>query len=232
MIKITEVQVGDVFSEKSYYQVESINTDSIDMKMVGTDKIVTLGKTYVQDFLRTADQYQTEVKVGLEDKFWTAKQIADETIKGVDMSKVKVGDLKVKGIRSLWEEIYSQHVFTVCYLKQPKVLSDKAYNEKVQQKAKEISEKILSAKTSKKSMSDVAIAELETLIKSPILKTEDQDARVLRGYKVQFSSRDGRYDCIDMDIDSLKTSDKIRPVNILTIQWLVFDGVKYICENK
>lgn len=54
--------------------------------------------------------------------------------------------------------------------------------------------------------------------------------RVLRGYKIQFESRDGRYDCVDMDITKTDKESGIRPVNILTIKWLIFNGVKYIVE--
>lgn len=42
--------------------------------------------------------------------------------------------------------------------------------------------------------------------------------------------RDGRYDCVDMDITKTDKESGIRPVNILTIKWLIFNGVKYIVE--
>lgn len=45
-----------------------------------------------------------------------------------------------------------------------------------------------------------------------------------------FESRDGRYDCVDMDITKTDKESGIRPVNILTIKWLIFNGVKYIVE--
>ena len=54
--------------------------------------------------------------------------------------------------------------------------------------------------------------------------------RVLRGYKIQFESRDGRYDCVDMDITKTDKESGIRPVNINTIKYLIFDGVKYVVE--
>lgn len=59
---------------------------------------------------------------------------------------------------------------------------------------------------------------------------EEGEDRVLRGYKIQFESRDGRYDCVDMDITKTDKESGIRPVNILTIKWLIFNGVKYIVE--
>lgn len=53
------------------------------------------------------------------------------------------------------------------------------------------------------------------LINNPILPYEEGEDRVLRGYKIQF-------ECVDMA--------DIRPVNINTIKWLIFNGVKYIVE--
>lgn len=38
------------------------------------------------------------------------------------------------------------------------------------------------------------------LVNNPVLPYEEGEDRVLRGYKIQFESRDGRYDCVDMDI--------------------------------
>ena len=52
----------------------------------------------------------------------------------------------------------------------------------------------------------------------------------LRGYKIQFESRDGRYDCVDMDITKTDKESGVRPVNINTIKYLIFDGVKYVVE--
>lgn len=54
--------------------------------------------------------------------------------------------------------------------------------------------------------------------------------RILRGYKMQFVSRDGKYKCLDMDIERNSKEDGIRLVNINTIKALVFNGVKYVVE--
>ena len=51
--------------------------------------------------------------------------------------------------------------------------------------------------------------------------------RVLRGFKIQFESRDGRHDCIDMDIED---ANNVRPVNINTIKWIILGGTKYVVE--
>lgn len=62
---------------------------------------------------------------------------------------------------------------------------------------------------------------INELIKNPILPYEEGEDRVLRGFKIQFDSRDGRYNCVDMDITE---ENNIRPVNINTIKWLVIGG--------
>lgn len=67
-------------------------------------------------------------------------------------------------------------------------------------------------------------------MKNPISKVVEGEDRVLRGYKIQFESRDGRYNCIDMDITKTDKESGIRPVNINQIKWLIFDGVKYVVE--
>lgn len=55
--------------------------------------------------------------------------------------------------------------------------------------------------------------------------------RVLRGYKMQFVSRDGKYKCLDMDIEKKNPKeDGVRLVNINTIKQLIFNGVKYVVE--
>lgn len=82
-------------------------------------------------------------------------------------------------------------------------------------------EAIEKAKSSKKSISMVAAKHFEELIKNPILPYVEGEDRILRGYKIQFQSVDGRYQCMDMEIKSP------RPVNINTIKWLIYKGVKY-----
>lgn len=46
-------------------------------------------------------------------------------------------------------------------------------------------------------------------------------------YKVLADSRDGRYNCIDMDIED---TNNVRPVNINTIRWIILGGTKYVVE--
>ncbi len=231
-IDLKDIQVGDIFSEESRYTVKSINPDSISFNHLESGKDVTLGNPYAQELLKTADQYVTEVEVGLEDKIWTIKQITEAELKGTlePGHEIRVGDIRIKGIRSLWENISGGQVFTVCFNKQGKELSKKAYNEAKQKAIDSINTKVEAAKKAKKSMSDVIAQEINALIENPILSTEAGEERILRGFKIQWVSRDGRYDCVDMDIQGSYQS-KIRMVNILTLKWLVYNGVKYIVKN-
>lgn len=85
-------------------------------------------------------------------------------------------------------------------------------------------------KNNKKGVANAAKNLITELVNSPVLPYEEGEDRALRGYKIQFESRDGRYDCVDMDITKTDKESGIRPVNILTIKWLIFNGVKYIVE--
>lgn len=62
---------------------------------------------------------------------------------------------------------------------------------------------------------------------NPILPYVEREERVLRGYKIQFDSKDGKYQCVGMDIERTEKEAGIRPVNINTIKWLIYDGIKY-----
>lgn len=86
------------------------------------------------------------------------------------------------------------------------------------------------AKKQKKSMAVAYKEALEFIQNNPVKDYIEGEDRVLRGYKMQFVSRDGRYDCVDMDIVKTDKESGIRPVNILTIKWLIYNGVKYIVE--
>lgn len=83
-------------------------------------------------------------------------------------------------------------------------------------------------KNSKKGVADWAKKTLYTLMNNPIPKIVEGEDRVLRGYKIQFESRDGKYQCIDMDIED--SENNVRLVNINTIKWLIIDNTKYIVQ--
>lgn len=222
-IKVNEIQPNDVMAEISHYRVLSVGPNDVSFTHIESGQKVNLSHQYVSDLLHCAEQYHDEVKVGREDKYWTAKQVADATAKDANFS-AREGDVRVSGIRSIFEGIRSSDVFTVCFVKQDKVLSQKAYETLVQSRITEAVAKIEAAKNSKKSVTLAAEQELRDLVLNPILNYTPGEQRVLRGYKMQFVSRDGRYDCFDVDVNEL------RPVNINTIVYLIYKGIKYTVE--
>lgn len=204
----TGIAVNDVLSEVSHYRVIGINADD-SIRVVHTESgdVVNIGRTYVQNYIKSGDNFVEEVKVTKEDK--------------------KDGTL---GIRSIFEGIHSGQVFTVCFKKQNKPKSKKKLQEEINTIIEQFSNSIDSIKNSKKGVANAAKNLVTELVENPILPYEEGEERVLRGYKIQFESRDGRYDCVDMDITKTDKESGIRPVNINTIQWLIYNGTKYIVE--
>lgn len=204
----TGIKVGDVLSETSHYIVAGFNFDgSVRCKHFESGEEVNIDKSYVDNYIESGDNYDQEIKVTKEDK--------------------KDGTL---GIRSIWENIHSGQVFTVCFKKQDKPKSKKKFNEEIDYLVDQFSKDIDKVKASKKGVAERAKQLITELIREPILPYEEGEDRVLRGYKIQFESRDGRYDCVDMDITKTDKESGIRPVNILTIRWLIYNGVKYVVE--
>lgn len=199
---------NDVLSESSHYKVLGTNFDSsVKVLHIESNDEVNIGKGYIEKYIKSADYYTEEVKVGKEDK--------------------KDGTL---GIRSIWENIHSSQVFTVCFKKQDKPKSAKKFNTEVNEIVARVCEEIDQIKSSKKGVAEWAKRTISTLMTNPISRYEEGEDRVLRGYKIQFESRDGRYDCVDMDITKTDKESGIRPVNINTIKWLIYNGVKYVVE--
>lgn len=160
------------------------------------------GMSYLKNYANSADLFETTVKVTKEDK--------------------KDGTL---GIRSIWENIHSGQIFTVCFKKQDKPKSKRKLQEEIDAIVEQFSNSIDTVKNNKKGVANAAKNLITELVNSPVLPYEEGE-----GYKIQFESRDGRYDCVDMDITKTDKESGIRPVNILTIKWFIFNGVKYIVE--
>lgn len=202
-----EIAIGEVLSESSHYIIEEIQGNCVRCRHFEGNSTVNITKDYVDKFLKSATYFDEIVKVSKEDK--------------------KDGTL---GIRSIWENIHSGQVFTVCFKKQNKPKSQKKLNAEISSLIESFSNEIDNVKNNKKGVANCAKQLIEELVKNPILPYEEGEERVLRGYKIQFSSRDGRYDCVDMDIIRTDKESGIRPVNINTIKWLIFDGIKYTVE--
>ncbi len=221
--KITEIEVGDVFSEESHYVYLGKKGTTYDFKHLESKQVVHLDENYVTELLQTADQFEEEVEVGVEDKHWTQKQIDEAKKKGTleADTQIREGDIKLKGIRSIWSDIHTTQVFSVCFNKKGKELTKKAFNAA---KEKQVQEALAAIGSGNVTMAD-AIKQVQ---ETPIFPVEKGEERVLRGYKVQFSSTNGFYDVIDMDIEDDGKGANLRKVNINEINWLVVSGVKYI----
>jgi len=224
-VNLNDIDAGDVFSEESHYVFLKLNGKAYEFKHLESGKVIQLDGHYVSELLTTADQFGPDIiEIGVDDKFWTAKQIEDLKKKGEDIGELREGDLKLKGIRSIWSDIHTTKVFSVCFDKKGKALTKKAL--------KEAKEKQISDALAKISAGDVTMQDAFKFVQeNPINEIEKGEQRVLRGYKVQFASINGFYDVIDMDIEDPEGKGKnIRKVNINEIKWLVIDGVKYVVE--
>lgn len=201
---VKNFKVGDVLSESSHYVVTGIYGNDTVLKHQESGDSVHINKMYIEKYLESADEVINEVKVTKEDK--------------------KDGTL---GIRSIFESIHGTQVFTVCFKKQDTPKSQKKLNAEIATLISDFSNEIDTIQKSKKGVADAAKRFAEELITHPILPYEEGEDRVLRGFKIQFESRDGRYNCVDMDIED---NNNIRPVNINNIKWLIIGGTKYVVE--
>lgn len=204
---ISKIKVGDVFSEESHYKVVSLLGNSINFTHIESGSTVTIEKNYVEKLLNNADQFSKIVEVTKEDK-------KDGT----------------PGIRTIFESIHSGQVFTVVFKKQDTPKSSKKFKEEVDVIVKKVCEEIDKVKNSKKGVADWAKQTVFALMNNPVSKIEEGEMRTLRGYKLQFSSRDGKYRCLDMDIERTDKESGERYVNINTISELIYNGVKYIVK--
>lgn len=218
MVNIRDIQPGDLFGEISYFSVINVNPTSVKFKHLQSGQEVDLGSDYVESLLFAADQHQSTVSVGIEDKLWTQKQLDD-----AKNTANKVGDVRVPGMKSIWDSIGSK-VFRVSFIKKGKELSKKAYDKLIAEKLEAATYTLEKAKTSKKGVTTVAVELLEDLIRNPIVSTVPGEERILRGWKLQHESLDGQYAVMDSDL-----MEK-RVVNLNTIKWIIVDGVKYIKE--
>lgn len=205
--KVNQLEKGSIISESSHYIIRKISGSRAWLTHFESGEEVEIGVSYLKNYTNSADLYDREVKVSKEDK-------RDGTL----------------GIRSIWENIHSGQVFTVCFKKQDKPKSQKKLNAEISSLIESFSNEIDNVKNNKKGVANCAKQLIEELVNNPILPYEEGEERVLRGYKIQFSSRDGRYDCVDMDITKTDKESGIRPVNINTIKYLIFNGVKYVVE--
>lgn len=205
--QVNQLKQGSIISESSHYIVNRVSGFTAWLTHFESGEEVQIGISYLKNYTNSADLFETTVKVTKEDK--------------------KDGTL---GIRSIWENIHSGQVFTVCFKKQDKPKSRRKIQEEIDAIVEKFSNSIDTVKNNKKGVANAAKTLVTELVNNPVLPYEEGEERVLRGYKIQFESRDGRYNCVDMDIVKTDKESGVRPVNINTIQYLIFDGVKYVVE--
>lgn len=208
MKDIKQLKEGDILSETSHYIVKYLRNGSVILKHHEGGTEVALSLDYIQSFTNSADEVIEEVHVTKEDK-------KDGT----------------KGIRSIFEGIKSSEVFTVVFQKQDKAKTKKQYEAEREARRQEAVAIIDKAKKQKKSMAEAYKLALEHVQNNPIRDFIEGEDRVLRGYKMQFVSRDGKYKCMDMDVERNSKETGERLVNINTISQLVYNGVKYVVEK-
>jgi hypothetical protein len=206
-VNLREIEVGDIFSEESHYVVKEVRSESVVFKHLESGKTANLSNEYVYNMLNTSDQYEKEVKVTREDK-------KDGT----------------PGIRTIFEGIKSSEVFTVVFKKQDKAKTKKQFESEKEAQRMEAISMIDKARRQKKSMATAYKEALEFIQSNPIKDYTEGEDRVLRGFKIQFVSRDGKYRCMDMDIEKTEKDTGERLVNINTISQLIYNGVKYTVE--
>lgn len=204
---VKNFKVGDVLSESSHYVVTGIYGNDTVLKHQESGDSVHINKMYIEKYLESADEVINEVKVTKEDK-------KDGT----------------PGIRTIFESIHGTQVFTVCFKKQDKNKTKKQYEAEREAQREEAVAIIDKAKKQKKSMAEAYKLALEYIQNNPIKDFIEGEDRVLRGYKIQFKSRDGKYKCMDMDVERGPKETGERLVNINTISQLVYNGVKYVVE--
>ena len=61
-VNLTEIEVGDIFSEESHYIVKEVKKEGVVFEHLESGKIVNLSNEYVHNMLNTSDQYEKEVK--------------------------------------------------------------------------------------------------------------------------------------------------------------------------
>lgn len=221
-INLADIKGGDIFSEESHYIFQGKKGTTNQFIHLESGNTINLDNKYVEDLLVTADQFNKTIEVGKEDKFWTASQIKKE-----NPVEIREGDLKQKGIKTIWNDMRSSQVFTVCFNKQGKELSATALQKAKDEKTAQVIAAIETAQKAKKGIANAAKDALKDVLDHPIVAYVPGEERILRGYKTQFASVNGVYTVIDMD---LPKGQNQRQVNVQEIRWLIVDDVHYVVK--
>ena len=220
---------GHHFSEISHYTYEGPCTQHIgNVSLIHRQggKRVSLSPQYIEQFCHTGNQWENEVEVNRVDTFWKQSQI--DAIDWTGKEKPSAGDLRAEGIRTIFENIPNKTVFTVIFQKKGKDLSRRAVNKLKKERLEELEAILTKTARHKEGVKDKAIELVSKYLDDPIKTHEEGEMRTLVGYKEQFSSKDGYYQCYDMN---LREAPFTRPVNIRTIKELIYKGTRYVVKN-
>ena len=125
--QINQLKQGSIISESSHYIVNRVSGSNAWLTHFESGEEVQIGMSYLKNCTNSADLFETTVKVTKEDK--------------------KDGTL---GIRSIWENIHSGQVFTVCFKKQDKPKSKRKLQEEIDAIVEQFSNSIDTVKNNKK----------------------------------------------------------------------------------
>ena len=229
---IKDIKVGTPFSELSTYIVEGINGNVISFKHLETNSSVKIDFSYVNGCMSSSDYFESVVKVGKKDKYYTQKQVDDIAKTGVTDLPV-VGAVRVAGMESIFTNLPYKKVFTATFRKKGQELTEKQVADKKEKLVADAVALIQKTKEQKKGVAEVAKEEFKKLLDTNVESYVPGDLRTLRGYKTKQYSADGFYQVMDLEFPDSgkgKKGDDTRLVNINTLEELIVDGVKYILE--
>mgnify|MGYP004506528363 CR=1 FL=1 len=154
--QINQLKQGSIISESSHYIVNRVSGSTAWLTHFESDEEVQIGMSYLRNYTNSADLFETTVKVTKEDK--------------------KDGTL---GIRSIWENIHSGQVFTVCFKKQDKPKSKRKLQEEIDAIVEQFSNSIDAVKNSKKGVANAAKNLVTELVNNPVLPYDEGEEEFL-----------------------------------------------------
>lgn len=196
-----QVKKGDALSEASHFIVEDIIGHNLELRHIETDRSLLVEVDYAKGLMKSADYFDEEIEVTKADK-------KDGT----------------PGIRTIWDNIHTHDVFTVCFKKKDKAKTKTQLKNEIDTAVNTFLSEIAAVGTR-----NAALELINHLVSNPILPYIEGEERILRGYKVQFDSVTGEYVCVDMDLVG-KDKNVERLVNVNTISYLIYHGKKYVVK--
>ena len=225
MSNIKDIQVGDCFSETVHFKyVKPSDTKGmLIFKNLKDQNNYNVSADYAEQFFSFGEQYDKEIKVGKLDKYWTQKQINAAVAKGeLQEHEVRAGDVRLEGMKTIWDNIRDKTVFTVVFRKKDTELSQRAYLAALEAQRNEFADFIDKAYSQKKGVKKAAMSAFSQVQNNPVLKVVPGELRTLTGYKTQFNSKDGSYKVFDMEIE------QERQLNLDRVESIIINNVKYI----